>query len=357
MTATQTRQFACSACGGKLEFAPGTTALKCPHCGHLEEVPESQGVVTELDFHAALRDQARAAETEVVVTVHCNSCGATADKPPNLTAFECIFCGSPIVTQAADSVRIKPRSILPFEVEREAALSGFREWIAGLWFAPNNLKRRAKVDGQVNGVYLPHWTYDANTTTHYRGQRGEYYTTTETYTENGETKTRQVTKTLWYDAAGVVYNGFDDVLVSASHSLPQPVARSLEPWDLHALKPYSEEFLPGFLCESYQVTLEDGFEHAKTIMDDGILASVRRDIGGDVQQISRTETSYQEISFKHILLPLWIATYRYNNTPYRFLVNARTGEVQGTRPISWVKVTLAAITVLGVAGAAYYYLN
>ena len=357
MNQSRPRQFSCSSCAGKLEFAPGTSSLKCPHCGHLEAIPESDVDISERDFAQALRHQAAGADTEVVATVHCDSCGATTDKPQDLVAFECVFCGSPIVTQPADSVRIRPASLLPFAINRDVAIEGFRSWIAGLWFAPNNLKQRARIDGQVNGVYLPHWTYDSHTTTHYRGQRGEYYTTTETYTQDGETRTRQVTKTRWYDAAGVVYNSFDDVLVSASRSLPQSVSRSLEPWDLHALVPYSDEFLPGFLCESYQIDIEAGFEHAKDAMAPEIEAAIRRDIGGDVQRISTSESSYHDVSFKHILLPLWIATYRYNDEPFRFLVNARTGEVQGSRPISWIKVTLAALAAAGVAAAAYYYLN
>ena len=54
-----------------------------------------------------------------------------------------------------------------------------------------------------------------------------------------------------------------------------------------------------------------------------------------------------------MLLPLWICSYRYKRKIYRFLVNARTGEVQGQRPWSWVKITLTALVVAAVAAGIY----
>ena len=112
----------------------------------------------------------------------------------------------------------------------------------------------------------------------------------------------------------------------------------LEPWGLSDLVPYQSQYLSGFRAESYQVGLEEGFNEARKQMDGPIRDSIRSDIGGDEQRIQSMRSSFSDITFKHILLPVWISAYRYRNKSFRFLVNARTGEVQGERPWSWMKI-------------------
>jgi hypothetical protein len=115
---------------------------------------------------------------------------------------------------------------------------------------------------------------------------------------------------------------------------------------LQNLVPYRDEYLSGFVAESYQIDLPEGFEIARSIMDGTIRQLVTRDIGGDEQRISSVNTSYDNITYKHTLLPLWISAYRYQERIYRFLVNARTGEVQGERPYSVVKIVLLILAIL-----------
>ncbi len=68
------------------------------------------------------------------------------------------------------------------------------------------------------------------------------------------------------------------------------------------------------------------------------------------------QTAVSDETFKHILLPIWMAAYKYGGKSYRFVVNAQTGKVQGERPWSAWKITGAVIAGLIVAGAlAYYY--
>jgi hypothetical protein len=90
-------------------------------------------------------------------------------------------------------------------------------------------------------------------------------------------------------------------------------------------------------------------------MEDRIRSSVRSDIGGDTQQITTLSTEYNDITFKHILLPLWISAYRYNNKVYRFTINARTGEVQGERPYSAIKIALLVIAIIGIIVGIVYW--
>ena len=160
-------------------------------------------------------------------------------------------------------------------------------------------------------------------------------------------KTRTVTKIRWNNVSGHVDNIFDDVLVVASKSLPQEYVEKLEPWELENMLPFNEGYLSGFKTESYQVDIKEGFDNAKIKMDERIRASVCRDIGGDHQRIHTLNTVYNNITFKHILLPIWISAYMFKDKVYRFLINGRTGEVQGERPYSWIKI--AAVSILAAA--------
>ena len=348
---SQQHQFPCKQCGALLTYAPGSDSLKCPYCGALNEIDASKELVGELDYNAYLAQLAAGADTVETLNVKCNGCGAASSLPPGTASGVCPFCGQPIVAQAMSTRKIKPEALLPFAIKREQAAQAFRQWLSSLWFAPGQLAACAE-KGKIDGCYIPAWTYDCDTTSEYVGERGEDYTETETYTEtvNGqsETRTREVIKTRWWPASGIVQNQFDDVLVMASNSLPPKCRDHLEPWDLKSLAPYQDEFLSGFVTEMYQVDLPGGFETAKQIMAPPIRQSVESDIGGDHQRIFSVDTDYRDITFKHILLPLWISAYSLRGRTYRFLVNARTGKVAGERPYSAWKISAAVLAVLVV---------
>ncbi|RMF72535.1 MAG: hypothetical protein D6744_16725 [Planctomycetota bacterium] len=330
-------------------YKPGTPNLICQYCGHENPIPQSVADIKELDFRAVLAELSATHETIEQTTVKCDACGAEVDKPPNVTAMACPFCGADIVMTGRSQRLIKPKALLPFRIERAEAQARFRHWLRKLWFAPNAVKKYARAD-RIQGVYVPYWTYDCNTVSAYTGMRGEYY-----YVTVGSGKNRRtVRKTRWYPAAGVVFNTFNDVLIIASKSLPTKYAERLEPWDLRNLTPYSDEYLSGFRAESYQVDLAEGFERARSIMDAVIRDTVRSDIGGDTQQIHSIQTEHRNITFKHILLPIWLSAYAYKNRTYRYLVNGRTGEVQGERPWSWVKITFAVLVGLLLIGVGWW---
>ena len=349
LQAPSQHQFPCSKCGGGLVFEPGKTALVCPYCGEVTAVPATQGEIEELDYQtyaAGLPENEGAAE---VLSVRCSGCGAQTQLGTNVTADRCVFCGSAVVAARQSQRMIKPRALLPFVVNRQKAQADFHGWLAGLWFAPSNLMSAAKSDG-LAGVYIPFWTFDADATTNYVGERGEHYWETETYTEtvNGqsETRTRQVQRTRWWPASGTVQDHFDDLLVAASSSLPAKQTLHLEPWDLERLLPYADEYLAGFAAESYQVDLPQGFQKAQTMAEPTIRGTVIGDIGGDEQRILSMQSDYLNVTFKHILLPLWISAYSYGGKSFRFLINARTGEVQGERPYSFWKIAGLIVFIL-----------
>ncbi len=354
------KRFPCRQCGAKVVFVPGTAVLRCEYCGHENAIPQSDEQIEELDFRGHLGRLAEQAETVERRGLKCTACAAEIVPDAAEQALDCPFCGSNLVAVSGSRRLIKPRSLLAFKVTSGAARAAFWRWIRGLWFAPSALKRFARLEAALRGLYVPAWTYDSRTTSRYSGMRGDDYWVSETYTvtRNGrtETQTRMVRRTRWTPVSGVVFNEFDDVLVLASRSLPEEKAAALEPWDLANLVPYDDAYLSGFSAESYQVDLPEGFERAKVIMRGRIEATIRVDIGGDHQRIHSVRTQYDNVTFKHILLPMWISAYRFRDRVYRVLVNARTGEVQGERPWSWIKITAVVLAAAAAAGAAAWWL-
>ena len=352
------RQFPCEQCGAKVRFAPGKAALECPYCGTETHIPPDTDEIEEHDYLSTLADELGAdAETEDVTSVQCQSCAALVEPSPTHEAFPCPYCGSSIVAREMSQRLIKPSAVLPFKIDRRRATALFRTWINKLWFAPDSLKKLAALDGRLQGLYTPYWTYDSDSVSRYTGQRGDNHVVTRTRTvrRDGKTvrETYQDVEIRWRPAAGTVARRFDDVLVVGSKSLPRDLAEELEPWDLANLVNYKDEYLSGFTAERYQIDVNEGWGRAQQRMEAVIRGDVRRDIGGDHQRIHSLDTAHRHITFKHVLIPLWICSYRYRGKIYRFLVNARTGEVQGQRPWSWVKITLAALTVALVIFVLY----
>ncbi|MCA9692207.1 MAG: hypothetical protein KC636_21590 [Myxococcales bacterium] len=353
--------FPCSACGAKLVFKPGADRLQCEYCGNVQEIASEGGGTAEIkeyDFASALTEMRRRPAKELMPsgsTVRCDSCGA--ESVISGQSDHCAFCGSPVVVavEITDEIFV-PESLLPFKLEKREAKDKFERWVGKLWFAPNDIKKRAKAQG-MDGIYLPYWTYDSQTTTNYLGQRGEYYYETEYYTDSeGKRQSRQVRRTRWYPPRpGVVHVEFDDVLICASESLPRKIIRGLEPWDLADLRPYEPGYLSGFVAERYKVDLEAGFRLAEERMEPEIRSTIESDIGGDTQRILLMNIRHDAVTFKHLLLPVWISSFRYNDKAYRFMVNARTGEVSGERPYSWIKITLAVLLVVAIIAVIVYF--
>ncbi|HSE40429.1 MAG TPA: hypothetical protein VLH08_06645 [Acidobacteriota bacterium] len=354
--------FGCPGCGADLVYAPGTEKLNCPYCGREVTIAAQTIAIEERDYQKFLQEALQEREFQEVLNVKCTGCGAETTLPANITTDACPFCGTNLIASHSQTKKIiKPEAILPFGINHDQAKQALTRWIHGLWFAPNRLKADIEKDRLLKGMYLPYWTYDANTFSRYTGERGEHYYETEHYTvvENGRTvrRSRQVQKTRWYPASGSVSVSFNDVLVPATHSLPRNFLDGLEPWDLQSLTSYQNDYLAGFRTESYQLGLAEGFEEAKHIMDGRIRSAICNDIGGDVQRIHSVSTQHSDITFKHILLPVWVGAYRFQDKVYHFQVNARTGKVQGSRPWSWIKITLTILVALIVILVLLYLSN
>lgn len=364
------RKFPCPGCGAKLDFDPSQRALKCPYCGYAEKIDPAAEEVRERNWDEYWENANSRGETISGRSseVQCKACAAIVLLEDKVATDRCPYCGNDLENKPTSARgMIVPEGLLPFKVDQKHAIAAFNRWIEARWFAPSDLKQLANL-GRMAGIYVPFWTYDSMTYTHYTGQRGDNYQETEMYTEpetyttpdgNGNqvtqtrmvTKTRVVTKIRWYPVSGNVEHFFDDVLVCASKSIPADLINQLTPWDLPNVEPFNSEFLAGFQTERYTVDLKEGFDQARGIMDGTIRTCCCQAIGGDHQQLFSVQTQYTAITFKHILQPIWLAPYHYRDNLYRIVVNARTGEVVGTRPYSYWKPVLLVLGILAAIGA------
>jgi DNA-directed RNA polymerase subunit RPC12/RpoP len=344
--------FPCGGCGARVEFAPGTSAMRCPYCGYEMRIDVGDRQIREHDL-AELGTLPRKPVAQLGAYVYvCQRCAAQTQS--NESATLCQFCGTPLVLDPHATGQIAAEAVLPFALDRGGVREALRKWINSRWFAPNALKKVSEAES-TRGTYVPHWTYDSQTYSSYSGARGEHYWVTETFTNSeGRTETRQVQKTRWYPVSGQVSRFFDDVLVPASVVVPPAKVDAIAPWPLPEAVPFQPQYMAGFHALRYDIEPETGLDEAKRRMSSVIHEDCRRDIGGDEQRVDGVNTNYTAITFKLMLLPIWIACYLYGGKTWQILVNGRTGEVHGERPYSKVKIFLAVLVALAVLVLVLY---
>ncbi|MDR0835076.1 MAG: hypothetical protein LBN11_00645, partial [Tannerella sp.] len=311
---SDTQQGKCPSCGGILVYSPEREKLHCDYCGADVALDLRPADVRENDFlEWSLHPEMMSKAETVVAEVTCGQCGARTTFPENTTSFSCAFCGTPIVLNTSVQRRAwKPEYLLPFKIDKKVCNDRFKNWASSRWFAPSGFAKKLAAEERMKGVYLPYWTYDADTLTEYSGQRGVSRSVNRIV--NGKSVSQTVTD--WYPVSGKLKHQFDDVLVPASDSIPPDLANVLTNWDRKNYVSYNGQFVKGFLTELYKKDFKDCYGNAKKQMESYISAAVRSDIGGSQQRVSRQETAYSNIKFKLVLLPVWLSAYRYKAKSY-----------------------------------------
>lgn len=346
--------YQCPHCGAALKYKPGTLFLHCEYCGSDITIDAKVvEVVNELDFEQYARN-AEKLNTQATKVISCRKCGAESTFDESLKSVECPYCTTPLIESDVHEERlIQPSYLLPFKVGDSDIQLHLSTWLSNRWFAPNKLKKQALYSNHRQGVYIPCWTYDAQTETDYTGQKGVVYTVTLGSGKNRRTETR----TRWSYCSGHISLYFDDVMVPASRMIKTEVMNKISNWDTMNMVETNNKFLSGFITEKYNLSMVNGYEAAKRIMESDIQQSIRDDIGGDKQRISSSQTTFNNIRFKLILLPVYMSSYTYGNKLYHFFVNGRTGRVTGDRPYSAVKIALAIIVGLILLGLFIWFIS
>jgi len=349
------RKHPCPECGGDAEWNASKKALACPYCGTVlpwndGQDPLGSAVILEHELEAALlkiTPNERGLKEEKK-SVKCESCHAISIFGTDRAAQRCDFCGSPSIVPVENLQDvITPESLLPAVVSSTEVRDQLRKWYGSRWFAPSKLKKAALTD-TLHGIYLPYWTFDAHVDATWTAEAGYYYYVT---VRGSDGRSQQVRKTRWEDASGRLTHFFDDDAVPGTVGVHLELLRKVEPFPtVQGLKSYDPAYVRGWTVERYQIDLRQASEISKTQMDEMLRQLCSRQVPGDTQRNLQVQANYQGRTFKHILVPVWLASYNYGAKSFQVVVNGSTGQIAGEHPLSWVKIFFAILAVLVVIG-------
>ena len=333
-----------------MEFDANVQALKCPNCGTEVDIENDPTSIVEhnLDIHAMRKIKV---EEKTSTSMECEGCGAHVEVDKTSTATTCPYCGSHYVLSQKQLDSIVPDGVIPFKIDKNKVESIFTNWIKGRWLAPNILKTLYQKD-KIQGIYMPYWTFDANTRTHYTAMGGINHRV-EYEDENGEKKVR--IETRWYPTSGNINHFFDDILVSASNKLDEILLIGVQPSSTRNIVSYSPDYMSGYCAEIYTVDLKDAHNEALAKMNRRLRSKAESDVlrRYDCVRSLRLNTSYSDETYKHIFVPVYSTAYTYKDKRYNVLINGETGEIRGEYPKSIAKITAIIILILGILFGIY----
>jgi hypothetical protein len=337
----------CPHCSGTLDFNPETGELICTYCGATVDIDdEEKRSAAELDFSlaedAASRDWG--AKTRTVI---CKNCCAETVYDAETVSGECPYCGSNQVMEAGGEDIMAPGGVCPFTVTQGAAGERFSGWLKGRIFCPSAAKKAAKA-GKITGIYLPYWTFDADTHSSYTARYGKE----RTVRRGKETRV----EIRWYHTSGFYNRFINDELVSGTSNHDKKMLSAIEPFDTENNLEYKPEYLAGFASERYSIGLSEAWDEAKQDMARTIESDVRAEVRSEYHTSHvdsvRVYTDYRNVTYKYLLLPVWMSSFNYKGKNYRFMVNGRSGRVGGKYPVSPLRVAIAVL--LGISAVALF---
>lgn len=346
----ETEKFICKNCGGTVKFDINKQDFECSSCKTKFTIETLSDEVNEYDFEDYFERERQSVAFEGKAVVTCQNCGLEISFDEHQVATVCPMCSSTQIATAKQKAGIPPEGIIPFKIDKKAAQEKFRVWIKKRWFAPNDLKK-SYGEGLLAGMYLPFWTYDTNARSYYTGEGGR------TRVEKGRDG-KQKTVTDWYSVSGIVQKSFDDIQICASEK--EKDIEGILPYNTTTnIKPFSQSYLSGYYTEIYKMKADKGFEEAKEIINNDMKNLAERDIlrRYDKARSIRLNTQYNDVKYKHVLLPLWSAAFGYKGKTYRYMVNGETGKVSGKRPYSVPKIIAAVLAAIAAIMLIAFFAN
>lgn len=329
----------CENCGSNMIFDPLTQTLKCEYCGTSVDFKKDAGV-KELEITKAFESsESWKAETNAY---SCENCGAKFLLRSDEVAVKCPYCSTSHVVKTEDITGIKPNAVYPFLLDKKMAVESSRKWAKKKLFAPKKFKKNLE-ERNINGIYLPCFTFDSQTTSFYKGRLGERRT--RTVRRNGKTHTE--TYIVWHNVSGTFNRFFDDVTITAGE-MPQKDLNKISPFRRETLCVYEKKFLSGFTASHYTRDIKVCWKDAKSTMDGVIRSEIIASYGYDVVDYLNVSTSHKEVTYKYALLPVYRLNYKFKNKEYPVTVNGNTGKVTGKAPVSPLRVLIAVLLGLGL---------
>ena len=362
---TQVTNYQCPSCTGPLHFSGASGRLECEYCGASYDVAEIEALYAEKEKNAAAAKQTAkegsagqsvpsvdgsawdtsdfcedwGAEGDGMRVYGCPSCGAQLICEESTAAASCPYCGNPTVVPGQFSGALRPDFIVPFKLSKEEAVKALKSHYKGKFFLPKSFISENHVQ-EIRGIYVPFWMFDgeAEGDAHYEAARSRTY-------RSGD---YEITETKHYDVyrAGTVT--FEKVPVDASSKMPDGHMDSIEPYDYKELKPFSTAYLPGFLADKFDVTVEQSRQRADQRCEGTLASALRGTVKRyDLCVLRESSVHLRRGKVHYALMPVWMLNTKWHGKDFLFAMNGQTGKLVGDLPVSWGKFwgLFAAIAV------------
>ena len=338
----------CSSCGSVMSFDPKTQKLYCEHCGSTLDF--SVQAAEEKSLERILYGGEKWAEGDSVFK--CENCGASVVMSSGETAKKCPFCGTGHVKKESEIKGVKPSAVVPFKISKTEAAEYCVNWAKRKFFAPNAFKKSVTAEN-VNGVYAPCFTFDSDTDSIYYGRIGE----TKTRTVGTGKDRRTETYTVWKNISGTYRKFYNDIQIAAGSRFSHKEMGKISPFDTDNSKKYTSDYLLGFMAYNYDREVTDMWGDAKKIMDADLKRSILSQYRYDKLDYIKVQTTHRDVTYKYVMLPVYVGNYTFKQKLYNFFVNGSTGKAWGKTPLSWVKILFATLIGSGLAAAIVYFIT
>jgi len=331
----------CPSCGANTIFDPVTQKMKCKYCE------------SEIDFEKAIANQETSIQNLLKQSIpwdkdtsvfRCDNCGAVEVVSNTEIAKDCPYCRSTSVIKTDEIAGLKPYGVIPFELDKQQAQQFAVNCVKKRFYVPKKFKKNFVADN-LRGVYNPAFTFDSQTFSTYVGRLGRYETRTRVVSDGrGGHRTETYTVTIWFNVSGNYSAFFDDILIQASSTIGQLTIDKLAPFDTHTAKKYDANFLFGFSANQYNRDGMSCWNEAKKIIDKNIYRGILSRYTYDVVGSFNIQTCCDNITYKYLLLPIYIGATKFKQKVYNYFINGVNGKFTGNTPKSVPKI-LATIFV------------
>ena len=340
--ATEVTNYQCPACTGPLHFVGASGKLECDYCGSSYDVAQIEALYAEKNAPAEETQpetegwdssdlaQDWGVDGEGLKSYVCPSCGAELICEETTAATSCPYCGNPTVVPGQFAGALKPDYVIPFKLSKEEAMNALKQHYRGKRLLPAAFTEGNHIE-EIKGVYVPFWLFDG------RAQGSIHCHATRVHTHRSGDF--EITTTEHFDVHRSGFMDFRKIPVDASSKMPDDYMDSIEPFDYGELKPFSKAYLPGFLADKYDVSIEKCSPRADERCEGSLLTALEGTVAGYTTcvttgrniQLGRGKVHYA-------LLPVWLLSTRWNGKNYLFAMNGQTGKMVGNLPISFGKL-------------------
>ena len=344
-------QYKCPNCGGKIEFSANSGNMKCPFCESefdieaIKALQDSLGKedASDLSWESASSDFT-ADETTGLGVYHCSSCGGEVVGDENTGATSCPFCDNPVILKGQFSGGLRPDVVIPFKLDKEAAMKGLENHLKGKRLLPKIFKNQNKIE-EIKGIYVPYWLFDADADGYARFKAENHRTWSDSRYIYHET--------TYYSVVRSGNMGFDHVPVDGSTKMPDIIMESIEPFNYSDAVDFETAYLSGFLADKYDVPSEECQPRANERIVQSTVNALRSTVTGYSKvHLENKVVNLQNGKVSYALYPVWMLNTTWNKKNFTFAMNGQTGKFVGDLPCDWGLFWKWFFGVSGIAALA-----